>query len=50
MELESTVIWYCDGCEKFINTQIGFDNYKDEWKCNECGYINNIRDKNILDE
>lgn len=32
------VYWFCDECGSFLNTQEGFDSFKDEWICTKCGH------------
>ena len=39
--------WYCDKCNAFLNIQKGFDDHKKIWKCKECGFKNEISEKNI---
>ena len=43
------VDWYCDRCNAYLNTQIGFDDHKYLWKCTECGFKNSISRDNIRD-
>ncbi|MBM7690509.1 Sec23/Sec24 zinc finger-containing protein [Enterococcus ureilyticus] len=44
------VDWWCDNCDKQLNIQNNFDDYKFVWKCTECGYKNSISKDNVFDE
>ena len=39
--------WYCDECGAYMNSQPGFTTEDDEWKCTECGYVNDVSEDNI---
>ena len=41
-EIESDIVWFCDGCGAVMNEQEGFAEDAGKWKCTECGFINKI--------
>jgi len=41
--------WYCDNCDAFLNSQEGFDDHLDSWKCTICGYETPISAENTYD-
>ena len=41
------VIWYCDGCNAFLNEQVGFDDNCNTWACTACGHVNGISEDDI---
>jgi hypothetical protein len=43
------VDWYCDRCNAHLNSQSGFDDNKDTWKCEACGHKNGISSDNIFE-
>lgn len=47
-ELKKGVLWFCDNCETFLNTQKGFSATKGKWKCAACGYDNDVSKKSII--
>ena len=47
-EKELGVFWFCDECEAFLNVQDGFDVKNGEWKCSECGAVNDVSEGNII--
>ena len=47
--LEADVHWFCDKCGSYLNDQKTYVEDKDMHKCEECGYVNNLSKKNILD-
>ena len=40
--------WYCDNCDAYMNNQTGFSIEDGEWICQECGYLNDVSEDNIL--
>lgn len=40
--VDANIVWICDKCEATLNTQTGFSEDLDEWKCTECGYVNKL--------
>ena len=43
----TSVFWFCDNCDTFLNVQPGFDTKKRHWKCSECGFDNDVSVGNI---
>lgn len=43
----TTVFWFCDCCETFLNVQPGFTTKKKIWKCTECGFENDVSPENV---
>ena len=43
----TSVFWFCDSCESFLNVQEGFTAKHKTWKCSECGYTNSVTRKDI---
>ena len=39
--------WYCDECGAYLNDQLNFNPYDNEWTCTECGYVNDITKDNV---
>ena len=46
-EIDSEIVWICDGCGEMLNIQPGFSEDAGEWECTQCGFINKI-DKSVL--
>ena len=42
--------WYCDSCNAYLNNQSGFSSNCGSWECKKCGYINDIKEENIISE
>lgn len=42
--------WSCDNCGAHLNVQPGFNDWKNTWKCKECGYRNRIAKDQIVEE
>ena len=42
--------WYCDNCGTYLNDQDGFTAISGTWRCEECGYLNDVSDDNIIDD
>jgi hypothetical protein len=42
--------WYCDQCGDFMNSQTGFTVKSGTWKCEMCGFINDVTSDNIIDD
>lgn len=42
------VDWFCDRCHTHLNSQLGFDDFEDIWKCTNCGYRNSISLEGII--
>lgn len=40
--------WYCDNCDAHLNHQSGFTNESGSWKCDVCGWLNDVSKKNVL--
>lgn len=47
-EKNSTVFWFCDECETYLNIQRGFTVKNGKWKCTECGCLNDVTRGNII--
>lgn len=41
--------WYCDNCRARLDYQDGFDTRCGEWKCTECGHVNEISLDQVVD-
>ena len=41
--------WYCDDCGEYLNNQHGFTTETGFWKCEKCGFINDVTKNNMLD-
>ena len=39
--------WYCDNCRAHLNGQIGFTVKNGQWKCDNCGFVNDVTVNNI---
>lgn len=46
-EKDSTVFWFCDDCDTFLNIQDGFSTKTGRWICTECGLENDVTGDNI---
>ena len=44
----TSVFWFCDSCETYLNVQPNFTTKKKTWTCTECGHENDVTGKNIL--
>lgn len=42
-----SVLWFCDGCDTFLNVQPGFEKHGKRWTCTLCGYDNDVSRNNI---
>ena len=38
----TSVFWFCDECETYLNIQKGFTTKHKTWKCTECGFDNSV--------
>ena len=47
-EKNSTVFWFCDECETYLNIQRDFTVKNGKWKCTECGSLNDVTKGNII--
>lgn len=43
------VAWICDRCGAMLNVQDGFKDNEGKWACTECGFVNDIDEKNLYD-
>ena len=43
----TSVFWFCDDCEAFLNVQEGFTTKHKKWKCMECGHVCKVTEDNI---
>ena len=41
------VMWFCDKCDIYLNTQPGFNTKEGTWVCKNCGYKNDVTKNNI---
>lgn len=41
------VDWYCDDCNAYMNTQVGFESVGSSWVCTNCGCINDTTASNL---
>lgn len=41
-ELKESILWFCDGCDAYMNVQSGFSSDAGKWKCTECGFENDV--------
>lgn len=44
----TTVFWFCDDCDAFLNVQEGFTTKNGRWICSECGFSNEVTKENVL--
>ena len=44
----TSVFWFCDNCETFMNIQDGFNTKSGKWICTECKYENDVSNNNIF--
>ena len=42
--------WYCDNCNAYLNSQLGFNTGCGVWYCKKCGEGNSIHQADIIDE
>lgn len=47
-EKNSTVFWFCDECEAYLNIQQDFTAKNGKWKCTACGCQNDVTKGNII--
>ncbi|PKU88363.1 hypothetical protein CQR48_1622 [Bifidobacterium thermophilum] len=40
--------WYCDNCDIELNSQSGFTVENGSWRCEICGYVNDVSADNIV--
>lgn len=45
--LDDFVFWFCDGCNAYLNAQLGFDRKGSHWVCSQCGFDNDITSENL---
>ena len=48
-QLETEVFWFCDSCDAFLNVQPGFNTNDGQWKCQQCGYENDVSPYSVFD-
>ena len=41
------VNWYCDNCDAYMNNQDNFTTDYGKWKCEFCGFVNDVTENNI---
>ena len=46
-ELDSSVLWFCDDCDAYLNIQPGFNTAAGRWQCAVCGADNDVTEDNI---
>ena len=44
----TSVFWFCDACDAFLNVQEGFTTKKKQWKCTECGHVSGVSATDII--
>lgn len=47
-KLRHGVLWFCDGCDAYLNIQHGFNTKGKTWICSKCGYLNDVSRNNII--
>lgn len=45
---ETTVFWFCDSCDAYMNIQDGFTDRTGKWTCTECKFENDVTKENII--
>lgn len=46
---DSSVEWFCDGCNGTLNNQQGFTTEDSIWECEVCGHYNDVTDSNVYE-
>ena len=47
-ERRTSMFWFCDECEAYLNVQPGFTTSNKVWRCTECGQLNDVTEEHIL--
>lgn len=45
---QNITFWFCDNCDTYLNVQSGFTEVTGHWKCQLCGFDNDVSDDNTF--